>query len=170
MLMLHFERSGIPASCTHSYDGNFTSTQQGTVTDKGANVWQRYSSLSNAGYEPDGNKKTNQDSFFSINEFGEELHLQAAYRPPCPPQLQRHAPHRACVTRAPSWLRLPTVDGKSCMPRNTRAKCHAEMTHVFSVHPVGLWYCPSPKQATRRSPSSGYSTATVRVDTTCLVT
>ncbi len=31
----------------------------------------RYASLSNAGYEPDGGKKTNQDSFVSILEFGD---------------------------------------------------------------------------------------------------
>eukprot|EP00284_Hemiselmis_tepida_P007365 CAMPEP_0174928372 /NCGR_PEP_ID=MMETSP1355-20121228/22949_1 /TAXON_ID=464990 /ORGANISM="Hemiselmis tepida, Strain CCMP443" /LENGTH=366 /DNA_ID=CAMNT_0016174529 /DNA_START=67 /DNA_END=1167 /DNA_ORIENTATION=- len=43
----------------------------GTVTDKAENAWLRYFSLSNAGYEPDGHKKTNQDAFISIAEFGD---------------------------------------------------------------------------------------------------
>mmetsp|Transcript_21500 Transcript_21500/g.53052 ORF Transcript_21500/g.53052 Transcript_21500/m.53052 type:complete len:351 (-) Transcript_21500:755-1807(-) len=43
----------------------------GTATDKGNNEWLRYASLSNAGYEPDGNKKTNQDSFISIADHGD---------------------------------------------------------------------------------------------------
>mmetsp|Transcript_19813 Transcript_19813/g.48654 ORF Transcript_19813/g.48654 Transcript_19813/m.48654 type:complete len:368 (+) Transcript_19813:128-1231(+) len=44
---------------------------EGTVTDRGQTEWLRYYSLSNAGYEPDGHKKTNQDSFISIPEFGD---------------------------------------------------------------------------------------------------
>jgi len=43
----------------------------GTVTDKADNQWLKYFSLSNAGYEPDGTKKTNQDAFISISEFGD---------------------------------------------------------------------------------------------------
>jgi len=44
----------------------------GSVADRGANEWLRYNSLSNAGYEPDGHKKTNQDAFFSVVEFGDK--------------------------------------------------------------------------------------------------
>lgn len=44
--------------------------QEGTVTDLGQNEWLRYFSLSNAGYEPDGHKKTNQDAFISQPDFG----------------------------------------------------------------------------------------------------
>jgi len=43
----------------------------GTVIDRNDNEWLRYFSLSNAGYEPDGHKKTNQDAFISIHEFGD---------------------------------------------------------------------------------------------------
>ena len=42
----------------------------GTVTDQAQTDWLRYFSLSNAGYEPDGNKKTNQDAFISYGDFG----------------------------------------------------------------------------------------------------
>mmetsp|Transcript_25231 Transcript_25231/g.63710 ORF Transcript_25231/g.63710 Transcript_25231/m.63710 type:complete len:352 (+) Transcript_25231:30-1085(+) len=44
----------------------------GTVTDVGACEWLRFNSLSNAGYEPDGHKKTNQDAFFSVSDFGDK--------------------------------------------------------------------------------------------------
>lgn len=44
---------------------------QGQSSDNGSNTLLRYASLSNAGYEPDGGKKTNQDSFVSILEFGD---------------------------------------------------------------------------------------------------
>jgi hypothetical protein len=43
----------------------------GTVSDKGQNDYIRFSALSNAGYEPDGHKKTNQDAFLSFVEFGQ---------------------------------------------------------------------------------------------------
>ena len=36
-----------------------------------SNKYLRYASLSNAGYEPDGGKKTNQDAFVSIAEFAD---------------------------------------------------------------------------------------------------
>jgi len=49
---------------------NFSAPQTGTVTDKGQNEYLRFSALSNAGYEPDGHKKTNQDAFISFVEFG----------------------------------------------------------------------------------------------------
>lgn len=52
---------------TQPGDPNLT----GTVTDKGSNEWLRYASLSNAGYEPDGHKKTNQDAFISIPVHGD---------------------------------------------------------------------------------------------------
>jgi hypothetical protein len=45
-------------------------SQTGTVTDKGQNEYLRFSALSNAGYEPDGHKKTNQDAFISFVDFG----------------------------------------------------------------------------------------------------
>jgi len=47
------------------------SNTTGTVTDKGQNEYLRFSALSNAGYEPDGHKKTNQDAFISFVDFGE---------------------------------------------------------------------------------------------------
>lgn len=47
------------------------SNTTGTVTDKGASEYLRFSALSNAGYEPDGHKKTNQDAFISFAEFGD---------------------------------------------------------------------------------------------------
>jgi hypothetical protein len=43
------------------------------MVEKGETQWLRFHSLSNAGYEPDGHKKTNQDSFISIAEYGAEL-------------------------------------------------------------------------------------------------
>jgi hypothetical protein len=42
----------------------------GTTSDKGESEWLKFSSLSNAGYEPDGHKKTNQDAFISFADFG----------------------------------------------------------------------------------------------------
>lgn len=57
-------------------DANYSGTgdpiaSQGQTSDKGTNKYLRYASLSNAGYGPDGGKKTNQDSFVSILEFGD---------------------------------------------------------------------------------------------------
>ena len=49
---------------------NISASQTGTVTDKGQNEYLRFSALSNAGYEPDGHKKTNQDAFISFVDFG----------------------------------------------------------------------------------------------------
>lgn len=64
----------------HPHHSSHTrSLQVGTVTDQAQTDWLRYFSLSNAGYEPDGNKKTNQDAFISFGDFG--LHLA----PPPPP-------------------------------------------------------------------------------------
>ena len=51
----------------------FSYWQTGTVTDKGQNEYLRFSALSNAGYEPDGHKKTNQDAFISFVDFGHIL-------------------------------------------------------------------------------------------------
>jgi hypothetical protein len=53
-----------------SHHINFSASQTGTVTDRGQNEYLRFSALSNAGYEPDGHKKTNQDAFISFVEFG----------------------------------------------------------------------------------------------------
>lgn len=44
---------------------------QGQSSDQASNKYLRYASLSNAGYEPDGGKKTNQDAFVSIAEFAD---------------------------------------------------------------------------------------------------
>ena len=40
------------------------------VSEQGSNEYLRFSSLSNAGFEIDGNQKTNQDSFISLINFG----------------------------------------------------------------------------------------------------
>jgi len=45
--------------------------EEGQVSDRGINDYIRFSALSNAGYEPDGHKKTNQDAFVSIPEHGD---------------------------------------------------------------------------------------------------
>lgn len=44
---------------------------QGQNSDKASNAMLRYASLSNAGYGPEGGKKTNQDAFVTIMEFGD---------------------------------------------------------------------------------------------------
>lgn len=43
----------------------------GQTSDKGQSQFLRYAALSNAGYEPDGGKKVNQDSFVSLLDFGD---------------------------------------------------------------------------------------------------
>mmetsp|Transcript_33318 Transcript_33318/g.74674 ORF Transcript_33318/g.74674 Transcript_33318/m.74674 type:complete len:344 (+) Transcript_33318:87-1118(+) len=48
----------------------FDKNTEGQSKEKGATSGLRYACLSNAGYEPDGNKKTNQDAYVSISEFG----------------------------------------------------------------------------------------------------
>lgn len=58
------------AGSSHQSPGGDPS-QVGTVTDQAQTDWLRYFSLSNAGYEPDGNKKTNQDAFISYGDFGD---------------------------------------------------------------------------------------------------
>jgi len=44
---------------------------QGQNSEKFSNALLRYASLSNAGYGPDGGKKTNQDSYVSVGEWGD---------------------------------------------------------------------------------------------------
>lgn len=45
---------------------------QGQSSEKGSNSYLRYAALSNAGYDPEGAKKTNQDAYVSLGEFGHE--------------------------------------------------------------------------------------------------
>jgi len=52
------------------YGSNGDPSQDGTVRDTGISKLLRYASLSNAGYEPDGSKKTNQDAYISTAECG----------------------------------------------------------------------------------------------------
>jgi hypothetical protein len=69
--------------------------QVGTVTDQAQTDWLRYFSLSNAGYEPDGNKKTNQDAFISYGDFG------LCQPPPCnlEPSLTNSRVYLQCPAR-----------------------------------------------------------------------
>mmetsp|Transcript_11302 Transcript_11302/g.38613 ORF Transcript_11302/g.38613 Transcript_11302/m.38613 type:complete len:353 (-) Transcript_11302:1078-2136(-) len=53
---------------------NFPVAEKGVVgqtLDRGSHAFLNYFSMSNAGYEPDGIKKTNQDAFISMMEFGD---------------------------------------------------------------------------------------------------
>jgi hypothetical protein len=60
----------VHTKCRQNLTRHKRRAQEGTMVEKGETEWLRFHSLSNAGYEPDGHKKTNQDSFISIAEFG----------------------------------------------------------------------------------------------------
>jgi len=60
-----------------SADANFSGSgdplaHHGQASEKGSNGFLRWASLSHAGYDPDGAKKTNQDAYVSLGEFGHE--------------------------------------------------------------------------------------------------
>lgn len=65
-------RMTLPGGALDQYCGTGDPlASHGQTAEKGSNNFLRYAALSNAGYEPDGGKKTNQDTFVSICEFGD---------------------------------------------------------------------------------------------------